>query len=68
MENTYNGIVKSNGDEILSNKFGEHGYGIKNINRIVKKYNGDILIKHDASVFSVGIVLYTSKEDKKNTE
>lgn len=68
VENTYNGTVKSNGDEILSHKFGEHGYGIKNINRIVKKYNGDILIKHDASVFSVGIILYTSKEDKKNTE
>ncbi len=58
IDNTYDGIVNENNGEILSMKQGEHGFGIKNITRIAKKYGGDVLIKYDKSIFSVGIIMY----------
>lgn len=58
IDNTYDGKLNENNGEILSLKQGEHGFGIKNITRIVKKYGGDVLITHDDNIFSVGIIMY----------
>lgn len=56
--NTYDGIIKTDNDVIISRKTDNHGYGLDNIRRIVKKYNGDIKIEYNDDMFIVGIVLY----------
>lgn len=56
--NSYDGKVNKVGDVIVSRKSGEHGYGISNIRRIVKRYGGDVVIAHDEKEFRVGIMMY----------
>ena len=44
---------------ITTQKDGDsHGYGLKNIQKSVEKYNGHIDITHEDNIFSVGILLY----------
>jgi sensor histidine kinase YesM len=47
---------------LISRKSEEHGFGLENVKRIVKKYNGDIVISADNILFSVGIVMYVQKK------
>lgn len=59
VENTFDGEVKYAGEMIITRKRGDgHGYGLKNIQKSVEKYNGYISINHSDNVFSVGILLY----------
>ena len=37
---------------------GSHGHGLKNIARVVAKYNGHMNITHEGGIFSVAILLY----------
>jgi len=65
VENSFNGEVKYDVDKaknpIISSKSGnEHGYGLRNINQSVEKYNGHIKISHTESTFSTGVFLYVS--------
>jgi len=69
LNNTYDGVVKyADGKDgaantIISRKDGDsHGYGLKNIQKSVDKYNGQMDISHEDNVFSVSILMYV--EDK----
>lgn len=60
VRNTFDGIIKKRQNEILTTKkYDEkfHGYGIKNIERVVKKNNGDISIVYDEKEFYISIMI-----------
>lgn len=57
-ENTFDGKIILNDSKILSRKGGtNHGYGLKNIRRIVKKYDGMIDVSYTESTFKVTILI-----------
>ncbi|MBE6852525.1 MAG: GHKL domain-containing protein [Ruminococcus sp.] len=58
--NPYCSEVKYSNGEIISSKedADNHGYGIKNIEHIVNKYDGYMEINHEHSLFKVDILLY----------
>ena len=62
LENTFDGVVRYDSKKtILSrkeNNFAEHGWGLKSVERSVKKYNGHIDINHCENTFSVELILY----------
>jgi len=66
IENSFNGEVKyeehgKTDSRIVSLKGGnEHGYGLKNIEQSVEKYNGYMKISHADNTFSTGVFLYTN--------
>ena len=62
-ENTFNGRVLYEGDEIISST-GEdgRGKGLKNIRKAVDRYNGHMEVKHDESKFFVGILMHVSPD------
>lgn len=45
-------------EKIVSLKSKNHRYGLENIKRIAKKYNGDMKIEYNEKMFMVGVVLY----------
>lgn len=62
-KNTYNGEVKKVDSEFVTTKHQDaenHGYGLKNIIRIVEKYNGDYVISPAENEFFVSIILRNS--------
>jgi sensor histidine kinase YesM len=62
IENTYDGKVKYENGEIVSlKKSGHHGWGLKNIQKSLDKYNGFMDISHDDKVFSVDVLLYAKQ-------
>jgi len=70
LDNTYDGVVNYAAGKdgaktgIVSRKDGEnHGYGLRNIQKSVEKYDGQIDISHEGNVFSVNILMYV--EDVK---
>jgi len=56
VDNSFDGIVNEN--LITRKNEKEHGYGIENIRKSVKRYNGHIDIAYKNNIFSVGILLY----------
>jgi len=40
----------------------EHGHGLKNIQRAVEKYNGQMKITHEGNIFSVSLMLYVKEK------
>lgn len=63
-ENTYNGNIKRDGDVFRTTKKAEdgfHGIGIKNIIRIVKKYDGDYQFNISENIFQITIIIDTKK-------
>jgi sensor histidine kinase YesM len=58
IENSFDGKLSKKDGILISRKGKEHGFGLENVRRIVKKYNGDIVISADDKLFSVGIVMY----------
>ena len=44
---------------LLSNKgdITKHGYGISSIKKVVEKYNGDVIIDTEDSIFSVTVTM-----------
>ena len=61
-ENTFDGIVNyeaSKKKRLSTRKTGgEHGHGLKNIQRAIERYNGHMNITHEDNIFSVTILLY----------
>ncbi len=57
---TYSTPIKYVNGEIVSTKDDaeKHGYGLKNINRTVKKYDGYMETNHAQSIFTVDILLF----------
>jgi len=65
IDNSFDGEIKYLEDKtgakrrIASLKDGnEHGYGLKNIQKSIDKYNGYLKISHTDSIFSAGVLLY----------
>jgi len=59
LENTFNGVVKyENGDIAPIIDDGKHGYGLRNVQSSVEKYNGIMEISHDDSTFVIDILLF----------
>ena len=61
VENTFDGVVKycNKNKNIVSRKVGSnHGYGLKNIQKSVEKYNGIFDVSHADNIFSVSVLLY----------
>ena len=64
VENTFDGNVKyagkGSGGQITTIKTGDgHGYGLKNIQQAVEKYNGHAKFVHEGNLFSAVVFLYT---------
>ena len=62
IKNTYNGIVEYENGELITTKDNkaEHGYGMKNVNEAVEKYNGICQIEHNEQFFEVKVLLYVN--------
>ena len=60
LDNTFDGEVKYSEEEkiITSKNEDEHGYGLKNIQQSVDKYDGYFEYTHDGDYFSAGVLLY----------
>ncbi len=66
IKNSYNGVLIKTADKYISTKEYDksdnsqvHGLGIKNVKRIVEKYNGSIEINDESGLFDVRLILYT---------
>lgn len=59
-ENSFNSEIRYSNGEIITSKADSknHGYGLKNIEKAVEKYDGYMEINHDESIFKVDILLY----------
>ena len=60
ISNSYDGTVIMKNQKIISRKKDTriHGYGLKNIEKTVDKYNGTVKILHDDNMFTVKLLLY----------
>lgn len=59
VKNTYNGYLKKINKEIQTIKedYINHGYGLKNIERVVTKNKGDYCIEYDENYFYISIMI-----------
>lgn len=66
IKNTYDGIINKENDRILTTKndVSDHGLGLMNVENIVNKYNGSLVVGYDDNMFSVDVILYVSKTAK----
>ncbi len=55
--NATNEVVRKFDEEYISTKRGNHGHGLKRINKVVEKYNGFINRKNEPGVFVCEIML-----------
>lgn len=55
--NATNEVVRKYNEEYISKKRGNHGHGLKRINKVVEKYNGYINRKNEPGVFVCEIML-----------
>ncbi len=57
-ENSMRGVIKKEGDKILSTKIaeGEHGIGLQNVSEIVARYHGEQTIETISGVFRIRFV------------
>lgn len=60
--NSYDGKINYKDKKFRSRKNEEHGYGLRIINDIVKKYNGEVNISHDSSKFTITIMMNEASE------
>lgn len=59
ISNTYSGKIAAAGEKILSTKGGlDHGYGLKNVENIVKLHQGRMKVTYDEREFQVEVILY----------
>lgn len=61
-ENPFDSDIKYLNGEIITSKTDSvnHGYGLKNIEKTIEKYDGYMEINHNESVFKIDILLYIS--------
>ena len=56
-------VLKNQGVEVSSKKETEgHGYGIKGVKEIARKYQGQVVFSEEGNVFIVEVLLYSEKE------
>ncbi len=65
--NPYEAEVQYENGKIISTKKdrNEHGFGLRNIEAVVKKYNGCMNVNHNDGVFTVDALLYLTVDCKK---
>lgn len=56
VSNTSNKIIKWDNGKPISNKGKNHGIGLLNVESVIKKYNGSILLEEENGVFSCNII------------
>ena len=63
--NTYCGEIYLRDDKILTSKKEKqkHGYGLSNVEKIIKKYNGYMEIDHANGEFRVDFIIYLSQKN-----
>ena len=61
VRNTYEGGLIKNGKDYLTTKkkVEQHGIGLKNVERVINSYHGNIEISDTDNIFDVKIMLYT---------
>ncbi len=59
IKNTYNGTIIQNGEQFMTTKEEKsfHGIGLRNVNRIVETYTGNIYRNYDGKIFETMVVL-----------
>ncbi len=63
IKNSSNPIkVDKKGNYITNKEIGDHGFGISQINRIIKQYNGYVCRKYENDVFETNILLVSPTE------
>ena len=65
VKNTYNDAICYENGEIRTTKSSkpeEHGVGIKNVIKIIEKYNGSYIIKEQNKEFFFSIIIPSSNE------
>lgn len=67
VSNPYITEIQYENGEIISTKEDKktHGFGLKNIEKAVEKYDGYMEINHENSIFTVDILMYLSADNKK---
>lgn len=68
VENCFNGVLRIDGSgNLVSTKSDsyKHGYGMRSINRIVDKYEGNVLIEHEKETFKIIITIPVGIFDNK---
>lgn len=70
VKNSFDGKIYKDEQKLLSRKLGidEHGIGLKNIETIVKKYNGSMTIKYDADFFNIDVILFCDSVANDHTD
>lgn len=65
--NPYATEVRYENGKIVSTKTDrrEHGFGLKNVEAVAKKYNGCMNVNHNDGVFVVDVLLYLTNDCKK---
>lgn len=63
--NTYCGEIHQKDDKILTSKKEKqkHGYGLSNVEKIIKKYNGYMEIDHANGEFRVDFIIYLQQKN-----
>lgn len=63
--NSYDGRLKKNGDTYFTRKKDKknHGIGLKNVQEVIEKYNGEQIIDTTDELFKIDVILYLNKED-----
>ena len=60
IDNPYEGKILKENDSLLTTHYDKenHGIGLKNVTKILQKYNGYMKINHENNVFSVMLLMY----------
>ncbi len=65
IQNSYNGTLNKRNEIYLTTKTDKtnHGIGLQNVKRVVKKYDGSIEISDKDNIFDIKIVLYIVRQE-----
>ncbi len=62
--NTYNGQLNMKNGQYFSTKRGSsHGYGIRNIQKVIDSYGGYVKIEHDRTMFTITAAIQKGKNE-----
>jgi sensor histidine kinase YesM len=61
LKNSTNGVIQKRGSQLVSSKKGAgHGIGIKRIDEVTEKYDGNVKREHENNTFITTIILPVS--------